>query len=59
LKSIEGLGLTEYGNKMSEDIDSKDQREATTTQGTTRVLLCCDEILMERKNLLSVVIVNH
>jgi hypothetical protein len=54
-KSIDGFGLTEYGIKVFEDIDSKDQREATTTQGNTRMLLCCDEILLVKKNLPSII----
>jgi hypothetical protein len=52
---IEDLGLTEYGIKVFQDIDSKKQRETTTTQETIRMLLCCDEILAEEKNFPSII----
>jgi len=43
----EGLGLTEAGIKISEDIDWNDQRVATTGQGIMRVLASYREILKE------------
>jgi len=55
LSLIEELGLTEYGIKVFQDIDSKKQRETTTTQETTRMLLSCDEILVEKKNFSSII----
>jgi hypothetical protein len=51
-----GPGITEYGVKVFEDIDSKNQQEATTTQGNMRMPLCCDKILMEKKNLPIIII---
>ena len=37
-KLAEGLGLTEAGIKMSEDIDWNEQRVAATGEGIMRVL---------------------
>jgi hypothetical protein len=36
----EGFGLTEAGVKVSENIDTKEQRAATVTQRKIRMLAC-------------------
>jgi hypothetical protein len=48
-KLPEELGLTGFGIKVFEDINSKQQQAATDTQGTMKMLACCDEVLKENK----------
>jgi hypothetical protein len=45
LKLTEWLGVVEARAKVSDDIDSRKQRAATTKQGIMRMLACCEEIL--------------
>lgn len=45
LKLAEGLGGIEDVIKVAEDIDSNEQRGATTRQRTVRMCVFCPEIL--------------
>lgn len=49
LNLAEGHGGFEDVSKVVEDIDSKEQREATTRQRTMRMHVFCREILREKK----------
>jgi hypothetical protein len=49
LKLAEGLGLTEGGIEVLEDICWNRQRAAATGQGIVRMLAFCEEILKQKK----------
>jgi hypothetical protein len=53
LKLTERLGLTEAGISVSENTDWNKQRVAATGQGITRMLVCCKDILKEKKRSLN------
>lgn len=46
-KLSKGLGHTKARTKVFQDNDSEKQHEATTRQGTVRMLRCYKEILKE------------
>jgi hypothetical protein len=48
-KLTEGLGCTEAGTKLFEDIDSKEQQAAATRRRIMRMLACCEKIMKETK----------
>jgi hypothetical protein len=52
-KLTEGLGCTEAGIKVFEDIDSKEQQATATRRRIMRMLACCEEIMKETKRSLS------
>jgi hypothetical protein len=52
-KVTEGLGLSEAGIKVSEDIDANEQQAATIREGIMRTLACYEGILKEKERSLS------
>jgi hypothetical protein len=48
LKLTEGLGVTETGTKLFEDVDWNEQRGATAGEGIMGMLACYKEILKEK-----------
>jgi hypothetical protein len=48
LKLTEGLGVTETGTKLFEDVDWNEQRGAAAGEGIMGMLACYEEILKEK-----------
>jgi hypothetical protein len=49
LKLTEGLGATEAGIGVSEDVSWNELRTAATGQEIVRLVACCKEVLKEKK----------